>query len=256
MVKASSALEAAAAESALSEVGKASPTKSSPSVAGRRKPESSLPSTSQRASTPGPTSFRKSWTPAAASPSTQRTATQRKSWASSEPLKFDESDDGEQPTRASDQQSIVRSVRVVESHRTGRSVHAIEHQATGQSERVLGSGHTDPSIRNTPSLPSLSTPSCPSTPPPASPGGHGLGSSSTMFSYIKPMKTGDDPATARPHSRPTTPHLRTSERDLTSTQDVDELGHRTGVSAGGQGQRRGVAGITPPSGRPLVHVRP
>ena len=79
-----------------------------------------------------------------------------------------------------------------------------------------------------------------------------------MFSYIKPVKTGDDPATgpSLPHSRPTTPHSRASAGGLKLTQAVDELGHRTGVSSGGQRQRNGVAGFPAPSGRPLVHVRP
>ncbi|KAI9509736.1 hypothetical protein F5148DRAFT_977834 [Russula earlei] len=186
MVKASSDLEAAAAGSALSEVEKLSPTKRPPSVAGRWQPESSLSSKSHPAPTPAPTNFRKSWAPAAATPSTQGTA------------------------------------------------------------------HTGRSIRNVASPPSFSTPSRPSTPP-ASPGGYGLGSSSTLFSYIKPTKTGDDSSTGhpRPHSRPTTP---ASACGLTSTQDADELGHRTGASLGGQRQRRGMAGIPPPSGRALVHL--
>ena len=41
----------------------------------------------------------------------------------------------------------------------------------------------------------LSVPSRPSTPPPASPGGRGIGPSSTLFSYIKPGKTGDEQVT-------------------------------------------------------------
>lgn len=258
MVKASSALEAAAAGSALSEVGKLSPSKRSPPVASRWKPESSLSPSSRPAMTPVPTNFRKSWTPAAATPSTQRTAAQqRKSWTTSEPLKFEESE-RERPARASDQQSTSRSVYVVESHHTGRSVHTVGHQHTGQAPRVPGAEDTERSIQKAPSLPSLSVPSRPSTPPPASPGGHGLGSSSTMFSYIKPMKTGDDQPSSHPHphSRPTTPNLHVSASGLTPTQDAEELGHLTGVGLGGQRQRDGVTGFPAPSGRPLVHVRP
>ncbi|KAF8502309.1 hypothetical protein F5888DRAFT_1186696 [Russula emetica] len=258
MVKASSALEAAAASPTKPEVGKFSPSKHSSPVASRWKPESPLPSSSQPAPTPIPTNFRKSWTPSAAStPSMQKTAAQRKSWTTSEPLKIEESEQ-ERPVRASDQQSTNRSVRVVESHHTGRSGHAVvEHQQTGQSTRVPGAEHTERSIYKAPSLPSLSTPSRPSTPPPASPGGHGIGSSSTMFSYVKPMKTGDDHATghSHPHSRPTTPK-HVSAGGVASAPDADELGHRTGVGLNGQRQRDGVTGFPAPSGRPLVHVRP
>jgi hypothetical protein len=255
MVKASSALEAAAVGSAVVDVGKLNPAKSSPSIVSRWKPESSQSSSSQPATTSVPTHFRKSWTPSAASPSPQRTVTQRKSWTTSEPQKVEESEH-ERPTRALDQQS-ASSVRVVESHQTGRSTHAAEQQHTGQSPRVLAPEQIEHPPRKAPSLPSLSTPSQRTTPP-ASPGGHGLGSSSTMFSYIKPMKTGDDPAAgpSLPHSRPTTPHSRASAGGLKSTQNVDELGHRAGVNSGGQRQRNGVGGFPPPSGRPLVHVRP
>ncbi|KAN0105279.1 hypothetical protein V8E52_011193 [Russula decolorans] len=69
MVKASSALEAAAASPTKPEVGKFSPSKHSSPVASRWKPESPLPSSSQPAATPIPTNFRKSWTPSAATPS-------------------------------------------------------------------------------------------------------------------------------------------------------------------------------------------
>ena len=257
MVKASSALEAAAAGSTMPEVGKSSPSKRSPPVASRWKPESSQLPSSRPATTPIPANFRKSWTPAAATPSVQRTADQRKSWATSEPLKFEQSE-REGPTRSSDRRSASRSVRVNESHDTGRSVHAVGHQHTGQSPRVPEAENSERSIHKAPSLPSLSVPSLPSTPPPASPGGHGLGSSSTMFSYIKPMKTGDDHATGHPHthSRPTTPNLHLSAGGLTPTQDADELGHLTGVGLSGQRQRDGVTGFPAPSGRPLVHVRP
>jgi hypothetical protein len=128
----------------------------------------------------------------------------------------------------------------------------------GQSPRVPGGEDAERSIRRVPSRPSLSVPSHPSTPPPASPGGHVLGSSSTMFSYIKPMKTGDEHATGHPHphSRPATPNLHVSAGGMAPTQDADELGHRTGVSLGDQRQRGGVTGFPAPSGRPLVHVRP
>ncbi len=248
MVKASSVLEAAAAGSIKPEVGKFSPSKRSPAVTSRWKPESPLPSSSQPTATPITTNFRKSWTPTATNPSVQKTAAQRKSWTTSEPLKFEESE-RERPVHVSNQQSTSRSVRVVESHHTGRSAHVVERQHTGHSARVPGADHAERPIHKAPSRPS--------TPPPASPGGHGIGSSSTMFSYIKPMKTGDDHATGHPHphSRPTTPK-HVSADDMTSTQDADELGHRTGVGLNGQRQWDGVTGSPAPSGRPLVHVRP
>jgi hypothetical protein len=253
MVKASSALEAATAGSIVPEVGKPSPSKRSPPVASRWKPELSQSSSSQPTTTPVPTNFRKSWTPPAAIPPMQRTTAQRKSWTTSEPLKFEESERERLP-RAADQHSASRSVRVVESHNTGRSVNAVGPQPP----RVPEAENAERSIHKVPSLPSLPVPSHPSTPPPASPGGHGLGSSSTMFSYIKPMKTGDDHATGHPHthSRPTTPNLRVPVSDLTPTQDSDELGHLTGVGLSSQKQRDSVTGFPAPSGRPLVHVRP
>jgi hypothetical protein len=256
MVKASSALEAAAAGSTTQEVGKLSPAKSSPSITNRWKPESSCSSPSQPGKAPVSTNHRKSWTPSAAAPSSQRTITQRKSWTTSESQKVEESE-SERPARAVRPQN-ASSVRVVESHHTGRSTRAVEHQRTGQSPLTPGPEQTENPPRKAPSLPSLSTPSRPNTPPPASPGGHGLGSSSTMFSYIKPVKTGDDPAAgpSLPHSRPTTPHSRASAGGLESMQDIDELGHRMGVSSGGRRQRNGVASFPVPSGRPLVHVRP
>lgn len=257
MVKASSALEAAAAGSTVPDVGKPSPSKRSPPVASRWKPELSQSSSSQSATTPVPTNFRKSWTPAAATPSMQRIAAQRKSWTTSEPLKFEESEQERLP-RAADQHSANRSVRAVESHNTGRSVHAVGPEHTGQSPRVPEAENAERSVHKVPSLPSLPAPSHPSTPPPASPGGHGLGSSSTMFSYIKPMKTGDDHPTGHPHihSRPTTPKLSVPVSGLAPTQDADELGHLTEVGLSGQRQRDGVTGFPAPSGRPLVHVRP
>ncbi len=258
MVKASSALEAAAASSTKTEVGKFSPSKRSHPVPIRWKSELPLPSSSQPTATSTHTNFRKSWTPTAATPSMQmqKTAAQRKSWTTSEPLKIEESE-RERPVRASDHQSTNRSVRVVESHHTGRSAHAVKHQHVGQSTQMPEGDHAERSIHKAPSLPSISVPSRPSTPPPASPGGHGIGSSSTLFSYIKPMKTGDDRATDRPHphSRPTTPK-HVSAGGMVSTRDADELGHRTGVGLNGQRQRDGVTGFPAPSGRPLVHVRP
>ncbi|KAH9986530.1 hypothetical protein BJV74DRAFT_844539 [Russula compacta] len=253
MVKASSALEAAVAGSVIPEVGKPGPAKNSPSIASRWKPEPSFSSSSLPTTTPISTNFRKSWTSAAASPSTQRTAAQRKSWTTTGPLKIEDSE-RDFPARL-DQQSPSHSVRLVVSHHTGRSVHAVEQEHTEESSQVLGPQNTERSTRKAHSPPSLSTPSRSSTPPPASPGGHGLGSSSTMFSYIKPMKTGDDPATghSRPHSRPTTPHSHVSANGPTSTQDVDELDHCTVVSSGSQ-QGNGLVGFPAPSGRPLVHL--
>ena len=255
MVKASSALEAAVAGPAIPEVGKPGPAKNSPSITSRWKREPSFSSSSQPTTTPISINFPKSWTSSAATSSTQRTAAQRKSWTTTEPPKFEESE-RELPASL-DQQNTSHSVRLVESHHTGRSVHAVEQEHTEVSSQVLGPENTERSTRKAHSQPSLSTPSRSSTPPPASPGGHGLGSSSTMFSYIKPIKTGDDPATghSRPHSRPTTPHPHVSASGLTSTQDVDELGHRTVVSSVSQ-QRNGLVGFPAPSGRPLVHVRP
>lgn len=237
MVKVSSALEAAAAGASTSEAGRPDPNKRTSLVADRWKPEPSPPSLQ----TP---------IPAAGTLSGKKSVAQRKSWAASEPLKA-ESHERERPLRALEQHCTGHSACTIEAHQTGCS------RAGEQSSRVLESQHTGHSVRKAPSLPSLSTPSRPSTPPPSSPGGHGIGSSSTMFSYIKPTKTGDDPATglSKPHSQPATPHSHSSTGQ-TSTQDVDELGHRTGMGSGGYGRWNGGAGFPAPSGRPLVHVRP
>jgi hypothetical protein len=238
MVKVSSALEAAAAGASTTEAGRLDPNKRTSSVADRWKPELSQ-SSLQTAITP------------ATALSGKKSVAQRKSWAASEPLKA-EGHERERPLSALEQQYTGRSARIVEAHQTGCSSRVGE-----QSSRVLESQHTGRSVPKAPSLPSLSTPSRPSTPPPSSPGGHGIGSSSTMFSYIKPTKTGDDPAAGlpKPHSRPATPHSHSSTGQ-TSTQDVDELGHRTGMGSGGHGRRDGEVGFPAPSGRPLVHVRP
>ncbi|KAH9040635.1 hypothetical protein EDB85DRAFT_1924378 [Lactarius pseudohatsudake] len=229
MVKVSSVLEAAAAGSTTSETGGLGPTKRSSLVADRWKREPSASAIPPPTATYG-----------------RKNVAQRKSWAASEPLKAED----ERPLRALVQQNTGRSTCTVEAQ-TGRSTRAGE-----QSSKVLEAQHTGRSIRKVPSLPSLSTPSRPSTPPPSSPGGHGIGSSSTMFSYIKPTKTGDDPAIglSKPHSRPATPHSHLPSTDLASTQGIDELGHRTGVGSGGNGRRNGGAGFPVPSGRPLVHL--
>ncbi|KAH9061391.1 hypothetical protein EDB87DRAFT_1611575 [Lactarius vividus] len=233
MVKVSSVLEAAAAGSATSETGRLGPIKRTSLVADRWKPEPSPPGIP-----PVTTTY---W---------KKNVTQRKSWAASEPLKA-EDHDRERPPRSLEQQNTGRSTCAVEAHQTGRSTRAGE-----QSSKVLEGQHTGHSVRKAPSLPSLSTPSRPSTPPPSSPGGHGIGSSSTMFSYIKPTKTGDDPATglSKPHSRPAIPRSHSPSTELASIQGVDELGHHTGVGSGGNGRRNGGAGFPVPSGRPLVHL--
>ena len=239
MVKVSSALEAAAGGSGTSEPGRLDLNKRSSLVPDRWKPE------------PSPSSLQTA-TPPAGTLSGKKTIAQRKSWAAEEPLKAEDREREPLP-RKLEQQNTGRSACIVDAHQTGCSSRAGE-----QSSRVLDTQHTGRSFRKAPSLPSLSTASRPSTPPPSSPGGHGIGSSSTMFSYIKPTKTGDDPAIglSKPNSRPATPHSHSSSTGLTSTQDVDELGHRTGVGSGGHGRRDGGAGFLAPSGRPLVHVRP
>ena len=250
MVKVSSALEAAAASSVTSEAGaggalrgvhlRLSPNKRSSSVADRWLPE------------PSPSSLQTTTTPPATTPFGKKNVAHRKSWATSEPLKA-EDHEHERPPRALEQQNTGRSARIVDAHQTEHSTRAGERPS-----KVLEFQHTGRSVCKAPSLPSVSTPSRPSTPPPSSPGGHGLGSSSTLFSYIKPTKTGDDPATdmSKPQSRPATPHSHSSSTGLMSTQDVDELGHRTGVGSGLHERRNGGAGFAAPLGRPLVHVRP
>ncbi|KAI0266864.1 hypothetical protein BC834DRAFT_873918 [Gloeopeniophorella convolvens] len=253
MVKASSALEAASSSSSIPEVGRSGLVKRQSLVTDRWKPESPLPSSPPAAA---PLNFRKSWVPpaAAASASGPKQVTSRKSWTTTEPLK---TEDAERPARALEPQHTGRSARAIEAQHTGRSARAVEPHHTGQPAKALEAQHTGRSVRKAPSVASLSTPSRPSAPTPSSPGGHGIGSSSTMFSYIKPMKTGDDPATGQSNSqsRSTTPHPHASSAiGPTSTRDVDELGHRTGVSTSGHGRRSGAAAFPVPMGKPLVHL--
>jgi hypothetical protein len=85
-----------------------------------------------------------------------------------------------------------------------------------------------------------------------------LGSSTTMISYIKPLKTGDNPPTSTPPSRPSSRASRTS-RSRPTSPDVDELGVRS------RSRSRSVAGnvevkqagspATATGGKSLSHVR-
>ena len=96
--------------------------------------------------------------------------------------------------------------------------------------------------------------------PPATSNGHvlGVGSSNTLVSYIKPMKTGD--------SEPSTP-IRS--KTPTVADGVDELGIRKRKSSGKlreksvsfaasppRSKAKSVADVLPSPGKPLSHVRP
>ena len=100
-----------------------------------------------------------------------------------------------------------------------------------------------------------------STSPPVSQK-RGLGSSTTMISYIKPLKTGDNPPTSAPPSRPSSRASRS--RPTTPSPDVDEMGIRVrshsrprsvgGVGIDAEGRQAGpsTGGV---GGKPLSHVR-
>ncbi|KZT27958.1 hypothetical protein NEOLEDRAFT_1129845 [Neolentinus lepideus HHB14362 ss-1] len=111
-----------------------------------------------------------------------------------------------------------------------RKSFSVDPTSTSTREpQVIKPMPTGRSLRSAPSMPNISAKA-------AKDDGPGLGSSNTMISYIKPVKTGDAPPTSRPVSAP--PH------------DIDEKGvrvksHRTGGSVA-------VAG-TPSSGKPLSH---
>lgn len=82
-----------------------------------------------------------------------------------------------------------------------------------------------------------------------------LGSSTTMVSYIKPIKTGDGPSVASPPSRPPS----SASRGRTTTPGVDELGVRVRSRTRSIGEDTEKRSGTPGSGaggKPLNHVRP
>lgn len=90
----------------------------------------------------------------------------------------------------------------------------------------------------------------------------GLGSSMTMISYIKPLKTGDNPPTNAPPSRPSSRASRS--RPTTPSPDVDEMGIRArshsrprSVGGGGPDAENRQAGASAGNGvgKPLSHVR-
>ena len=133
------------------------------------------------------------------------------------------------------------------------------------SERSLKSRTSLPSIAHAAASEAAARPASakndvPDASPPISQK-RGLGSSMTMISYIKPLKTGDNPPTNGPPSRPSSRASRS--RPTTPSHEVDEMGLRVrsrsrprsvgftddvevipaGFSAGGA------------SGKPLSHVR-
>lgn len=136
--------------------------------------------------------------------------------------------------------------------------------------KAIKPDHTGKSLKSVASLPSIylaaaSNASARATPARSEAGGdnastrRGLGSSTTMISYIKPLKTGDNPPTSAPPSRPAS----AASRSRATSPEVDEMGIRVRSrtrSIGGASmvsestqQERREAGS---SGRPLSHVRP
>ncbi|KAI0051805.1 hypothetical protein FA95DRAFT_1675587 [Auriscalpium vulgare] len=202
IVKASSELEAKTSSPSVSETGRFSGKRLS-SVADRWKPEPSpSPSAPQR----------KSWTPRepASKPSTP-------------PLKHVDTQYTGKTSR-----SVPDSAKSWTSERRASPPAIVEPQHTGKSVRKVAS-HKSLSVVDT---------SVKGAANPPSPGGRGMGSSSTMISYIKPVKTGDDPATAHSHSRPVTP--------AAAAHSDYELGLR---SSAGRSSFEAAA----PAGKPLSH---
>lgn len=142
---------------------------------------------------------------------------------------------------------------VIEPQQTGRSLWNVP------SVPALTASHTGTSHVSRSKTPVETT----STP--------GLGSSSTLVSYIKPMKTGDDAPSQSSTSRPTTPAAisrpvtpAASSRPVTpatnyrpvfpASHGLDEFGSRAGRR--GQPSVGISAAVLPPSpGKPLSHVR-
>lgn len=130
--------------------------------------------------------------------------------------------------------------------------HVSMKSGQGQDAPVVKTHDTGRSVRTAVSLPSIpKTPLKKSDGLPVQDGEEKLGSSSTMISYIKPVKTGDDPV----------------------VPDVDELGVKAGgvgPGTGGSGVNQGAVAGTPGKaktprvsaplptspGKPLSHVRP
>lgn len=126
-------------------------------------------------------------------------------------------------------------------------------------------------LRSVPSLPSLAHAATPDkVPRPTSakneisgysspgPQKRGLGSSTTMISYMKPLKTGDNPPTSAPPSRPSSRASRTS-RSRPASPDVDELGirvrSRSRSVAGDMEARPAGSPVPAAGGKSLSHVR-
>ncbi|TFY83008.1 hypothetical protein EWM64_g1001 [Hericium alpestre] len=157
------------------------------------------------------TSVAERWTPTPSPPPTAaKTLKPRKSF-SSEPAGPPASNGSPRPSEP---------VHTGKSLKKAPSVPALKAQHTGGTEASKAMSNTEASPSSGPAL----------------------GSSSTMISYIRPVKTGDDPTISAPpvRSRPTTP-----------APDVDELGVRESVV---KETRFAPSELPSPSGKPLSHL--
>jgi len=134
----------------------------------------------------------------------------------------------------------------------------------GRKSQTSDKGSATPPLSKSPSKGILVTPKEKEKPlsptPPATSNGHvpGVGSSNTLVSYIKPMKTGD--------SEPPSP---VRSKTSTVTDGADELGVRKRKSSGKlkeksvsfaasppRSKAKSVVDVLPSPGKPLSHVRP
>ncbi|KAH9924883.1 uncharacterized protein B0H18DRAFT_908993 [Fomitopsis serialis] len=89
-----------------------------------------------------------------------------------------------------------------------------------------------------------------------SPRGRGLGSSTTMISYIKPIKTGDRPMTASPPPPEVVDEMGVRVRTRSKSQHRSRSRHRSKSREAPREEREGggaSAGL-PPAGKPLSHL--
>ncbi|ETW80802.1 hypothetical protein HETIRDRAFT_476500 [Heterobasidion irregulare TC 32-1] len=134
-------------------------------------------------------------------------------------------------------------------------------QQTPSPPKPIEPHHTGRSLRTVPSNAALSTTATAAADASSPPSRDALGSSSTLISYIKPMKTGDDPATGTSHSRPHTPAPAPSRPQSRSTTPAPGARSRTeggavrGSQVGGAwGAARGPSELPAPTAKPLSHL--
>ncbi|KZV63799.1 hypothetical protein PENSPDRAFT_691304 [Peniophora sp. CONT] len=133
--------------------------------------------------------------------------------------------------------------------RKSPSSRSLKHKSSSHSLKHKSSSH---SLKNKSSNHSLKDGDGDKERPP-SPGGRPMGSSSTMISYIKPMKTGDNDDARSSVSAPST-KAREREEDARSSYSGSGAGARKNYSSSTMSRkaRSDVGGVSP--GKPLSHL--